>query len=214
MLATIVYSFTADLRYGIMELINRSIEIDPYERIAKVRPSDYTTAALSSPCTSSSQSDLIASTSKNKQIARSDSQEYFPRESRADDRFFVIASILLPYIAEVAYAFDVFYYHNHQQLDSGYDGLVSSILSVFVYLQYCAPLRSRCLRLFFYHTSLWSLSQIGTLAHVNRGLHVHMPIEQEHLFHFISRLEVILELFIPVFLDVRLVILTRDNVAF
>ncbi|CAF3010444.1 unnamed protein product [Rotaria socialis] len=36
----------------------------------RVRPSDYTTAALSSPCTSSSQSDLIASTSKNKQIAR------------------------------------------------------------------------------------------------------------------------------------------------
>ncbi|CAM4745752.1 unnamed protein product [Rotaria magnacalcarata] len=36
----------------------------------RVRPSDHTTAASSSSCTSSSQSDLIASTSKNKQIAR------------------------------------------------------------------------------------------------------------------------------------------------
>ncbi|CAF4123859.1 unnamed protein product, partial [Rotaria magnacalcarata] len=35
----------------------------------RVRPSDHTTAASSSSCTSSSQSDLIASTSKNKQIA-------------------------------------------------------------------------------------------------------------------------------------------------
>ncbi|CAF4027655.1 unnamed protein product, partial [Rotaria magnacalcarata] len=34
----------------------------------RVRPNDHTTAASSSSCTSSSQSDLIASTSKNKQI--------------------------------------------------------------------------------------------------------------------------------------------------
>ncbi|CAF4053306.1 unnamed protein product, partial [Rotaria magnacalcarata] len=35
----------------------------------RVRPSDHTTAASSSSCTSSSQFDLIASRSKNKQIA-------------------------------------------------------------------------------------------------------------------------------------------------
>jgi hypothetical protein len=41
-----------------------------------------------------------------------------------------------------------------------------------------------------------------------------MPLNQEHLFHFISRLEVILAIFIPVFFDSRFITLTKDNIAF
>ena len=41
-----------------------------------------------------------------------------------------------------------------------------------------------------------------------------MTIEQRHLFHFISRLEIILAIFIPVFFDTRLITLTKDNIAF
>ncbi|CAF3401778.1 unnamed protein product [Rotaria sp. Silwood1] len=183
-------------------------------------------------------------------MKRSDSEESLPSQSRADDRFFVFASVILPFLAQVAYLFDAFYYHIHGRSSSGYEGLLSSILSVFVYLQYSAPLRSRYLRL-FYHISLWILSEVGTLAHViyyakrndvfhtvfytlwatldtiyficliccrvfykHRGLRVHVSLEQEHLFYFISRLEVILALFIPVFFDTQLITLTRDNIAF
>lgn len=183
-------------------------------------------------------------------MKRTDSGESIHAISRADDRFFVVASVLLPYFAEAAYLFDVFYYHLHGKERTGYEGLLSSILSVFVYLQYCAPLRSRYVRL-FYHTSLWMISEIGTLAHViyyskendtfhvvlysiwafvdtiyficllccrvifkKRKLHIHMAMEQEHLFHFISRLEVILAIFIPVFFSTQFITLTRDNIAF
>jgi hypothetical protein len=48
----------------------------------------------------------------------------------------------------------------------------------------------------------------------HHNLHVHIPLEQEHLFHFISRLEIILAIFIPVFFDTHLITLTRDNIAF
>ncbi|CAF3604725.1 unnamed protein product [Rotaria sordida] len=177
-------------------------------------------------------------------------EESHPTPSRSDDRFFVCACVILPFLAEAAYIFDAFYYHSSANSASGYEGLLSSILSVFIYLQYCAPLRSRYIR-FFYHLSLWILTEVGTLAHIvyyvkkndalhiilytvwatvdtiyficliccrvfykHRGLHVHVPIEQEHLFHFMSRLEVILALFIPVFFDTHLTTLTRDNIAF
>lgn len=183
-------------------------------------------------------------------MRRTDSEESLSHASRADDRFFVITTVVLPILAQGAYLFDVFYYHSRSSPNSGYEGLLSSILSVFVYLQYCAPLRSRYLR-FFYHLFLWILSEVGTLGHViayskkgdtvqvilysvwatidsiyfacliycrvfskHHGLRVHMPIEQEHLFHFISRLEVILAIFIPVFLDNNLITLTKDNIAF
>lgn len=182
-------------------------------------------------------------------MRRAGSDESVSTQSRADDRFFVIATVTLPFIAQSAYIFDVFYYHTHEST-SGYEGLLSSILSVFTYLQYCVPLRSRYLR-FFYHLSLWILSEVGTIGHIvyyakkddifhvvlyaiwatidsiyficliycrvfskHRDLHVHMPIEQEHLFHFISRLEIILAIFIPVFFDIHLITLTRDNIAF
>lgn len=170
--------------------------------------------------------------------------------NRADDGFFVITTVLLPIIAQVAYIFDVFYYHSNGIINSGYEGLLSSILSVFGYLQYCVPIRSRFLR-FFYHLFLWILTEIGTLGHLisyakkndrfhmiiysvwgtidsiyfgcliyyrvftkDQHFRVHMAIEQRHLFHFISRLEVILAIFIPVFFDTRLVTLTKDNIAF
>ena len=183
-------------------------------------------------------------------MRRTDSDESLAPGGRADDRFFVIATVVLPFIAQGAYIFDVFYYHNHDASETGYEGLLSSILSVFNYLQYSVPLRSRYLR-FVYHLSLWLLSETGTIGHIvyyskkndvfhivlyavwatidtiyficliycrvfgkRRGLHVHMALEQEHLFHFISRLEVILAIFIPVFFDTRLITLTRDNIAF
>lgn len=181
---------------------------------------------------------------------KSDSAESIATKSRADDRFFVFAIVVLPFLAEAAYLFDVFYYHTHSSSSTGYEGLLSTILSVFIYLQYSAPLRSRYVR-FAYHFILWILSEVGTIGHVvyyarkhdtfhvvlyaiwavidsiyficliycrvfskHHGLRVHMPLEQEHLFHFISRLEVILAIFIPVFFDTRLITLTRDNIAF
>jgi hypothetical protein len=45
-------------------------------------------------------------------------------------------------------------------------------------------------------------------------LRIHIAIEQRHLFHFISRLEVILAIFIPVFFNTHLITLTKDNIAF
>jgi hypothetical protein len=181
---------------------------------------------------------------------QADSEESLSHSSRADDRFFVVATMVLPVLAQAAYLFDVFYYHTRQSGTAGYEGLLSSILSVFVYLQYCAPLRSRYVR-FIYHLFLWILSEVGTFGHVvfyarkndffhvtiysiwatidsvyfgcliycrvfskHHGLRVHMPVGQEHLFHFISRLEVILAIFIPVFFDSNLITLTKDNIAF
>lgn len=183
-------------------------------------------------------------------MRRTDSDESLTAKDRADDLFFVIATVTLPFLAQGAYLFDVFYYHTHNTSNSGYEGLLSSILSVFGYLQYTVPLRSRYLR-FVYHLFLWILSEIGTIGHIiyyskksdifqvvlnsmwaiidsiysicllycrvfskHRDLHVHMPLEQEHLFHFISRLEVILAIFIPVFFNTNLITLTRDNIAF
>lgn len=183
-------------------------------------------------------------------MRRSSIDESLAAGGRADDRFFVVATVVLPFLAQGAYIFDAFYYHTHDPSQTGYEGLLSSILSVFSYLQYSAPLRSRYLRL-FYHTFLWILSEVGTVAHLvyysrksdvfhivlygtwaaidtvyflcliycrvfskRYGLYVHIPLEQEHLFHFISRLEVILAIFIPVFFDTRLITLTRDNIAF
>ncbi|CAF0900915.1 unnamed protein product [Rotaria sordida] len=180
----------------------------------------------------------------------SDSEVSSSISSRADDKIFVIASVVLPILAQAAYIFDVFYYHFIGITDNGYEGLLSSILSVFAYLQYCAPIRSRFLR-FFYHLFLWILSAIATLGHLllcikkhdkfsivlysicgtidsiyfacliycrvfskDRSVRVHMAIEQRHLFRFISRLEVLLAIFIPVFFDKHLVTLTRDNIAF
>ncbi|CAF3518111.1 unnamed protein product [Adineta steineri] len=182
---------------------------------------------------------------------RGDSDESLSYQSRADDRFFVISTAVLPFLAQTAYIFDVFYYHTHSShASTGYGGLLSSILSVFFYLQYCVPLRSRYV-CFFYHFSLWILSEVGTIGHVifyakesgtlhvvlyilwglidsiyfacliycrvfskHYGLRVHMPIKQEHLFSFISRLELILAIFIPIFLDSNHIKLTRDNIAF
>ena len=96
---------------------------------------------------------------------RSDSEESLYRASRADDRFFVLTTLLLPVIAQGAYLFDVFFYHMKPKGTARYEGLLSSILSVFVYLQYCVPLRRRYSR-FFYHLFLWILAEVGTLAHI------------------------------------------------
>ena len=183
-------------------------------------------------------------------MRRTDSDESLSTRSRAEDLFFLVATVALSYFAQGAYLFDVFYYHTHYASTGGYEGLLSSILSVFVYLQYSVPIRSRYIR-FFYHLSLWILSEVGTVGHVvfyarkndtfhlvlyciwatidtifficllycrvfskHHGLRVHIALEQEHLFHFISRLEVILAIFIPVFFNTNFITLTRDNIAF
>ena len=188
--------------------------------------------------------------SHRNRMFRSDSEESLATVRRSEDRFFLIATVALPILAQGAYLFDVFYYHSQAGATIGYEGLLSSILSVFGYLQYCVPIRSRFVR-FFYHLFLWILSEIGTFGHVihyarkgdifhiivyviwgtidslffgflihcrvfskHQGLRIHMPIEQQHLFRFISRLEVILAIFIPVFFDPRLITLTKDNIAF
>jgi len=79
--------------------------------------------------------------------------------------FFVIATVILPFPAQGAYLFDVYYYHTHSASSTGYEGLLSSILSIFVYLQYNVPLQS-CYLLFFYHLFLWILSKVGTIGHI------------------------------------------------
>jgi hypothetical protein len=53
------------------------------------------------------------------------------------------------FIAQVTHIFDVFYYHYNRIIDSGYEGLLSSILSVFAYLQYCVQILS-CSMIYFY----------------------------------------------------------------
>ena len=68
-------------------------------------------------------------------------------------------------MAQGAYIFDVFYYHYYGLISSRYEGLLSTILSVFAYLQYCVPIQSRFIR-FIYHLFLWILAVIGTLCHL------------------------------------------------
>jgi hypothetical protein len=49
---------------------------------------------------------------------------------------------------------------------------------------------------------------------VYRQLDHHIEVENKHIFHFISRLEVILAIFIPIFINQEYSTITRDNIAF
>jgi hypothetical protein len=165
------------------------------------------------------------------------------------DKFFIWGMILLPILSLCAYIFDAFYYYYtlHQSSSSIYEGLLSTIVIVFSYLQYCAPIKSRRL-LFAYHVLLWVLVEIGHIGYilsfthsgkkfsivifvgwmicdtlftsgllycrVYRRLDYNIEVENKHIFHFISRLEVILAIFIPVFLSRNFSTITRDNIAF
>ena len=165
------------------------------------------------------------------------------------DNFFLWAMVLLPILSSTAYIFDAFYYYYTvcQSESSIYEGLLSTILMVFSYLQYCTPIKSRRL-LIFYHLLLWVLVEIGHIGYilsyiyskktssiiifvgwmlldltftvsllycrVHKQLDHHIIVENKHIFHFISRLEVILAIFIPVFINQELTTITHHNIAF
>ncbi|CAF0868731.1 unnamed protein product [Adineta steineri] len=165
------------------------------------------------------------------------------------DGFFLWAMVILPILSLCAYVGDAFYFYHEalEQTPSLYEGLLSTILILFAYLQYCAPIKSRELRL-AYHILLYILIETGHVGYIfaysctkdlfsviifvgwmlcdtfftagliycriYRQLHFHIEVENKHIFHFISRLDVILALFIPVFLNKDLSTTTRDSIAF
>jgi hypothetical protein len=49
---------------------------------------------------------------------------------------------------------------------------------------------------------------------VYRRFDHHIEVENKHIFHFISRLEVILAIFIPIFINQEFSTIQRDNIAF
>ncbi|CAF0808359.1 unnamed protein product [Adineta steineri] len=177
------------------------------------------------------------------------------------DGFFLWAMIILPILSLCAYVGDAFYFYHvaHKTTPSLYEGLLSTILILFAYLQYCAPIKSRALRL-AYHILLYILIEVGHIGYIltysykknlfsviifvgwmlcdtvftaaliycrvyrgcdrgrgrryKRKLDVHIDAENKDIFHFISRLDVILALFIPIFLNADFSTTTRDNIAF
>ncbi|CAF0868770.1 unnamed protein product [Adineta steineri] len=175
------------------------------------------------------------------------------------DGFFLWAMIILPILSLCAYVGDAFYFYHvaHHTTPSLYEGLLSTILILFAYLQYCAPIKSRAL-LLAYHILLYILIEVGHIGYIltysykknlfsiiifvgwmlcdtfftaaliycrvyrgyerGRGhkprLNVHIDAENKDIFHFISRLDVILALFIPIFLNADFSTTTRDNIAF
>ena len=165
------------------------------------------------------------------------------------DRFFLWGMIILPILSLCAYNFDA-YFHYIQSLKHSptiYEGLLSTIVIIFAYLQYCAPIRSKYL-CFAYHLLLWFFIEAGHIGYllsfihdeknfsiviyvgwmildlvftlallycrVYRGLDPHIEVHNKHIFHFISRLEVILAIFIPIFLNQEYSTINRDSIAF
>ena len=166
------------------------------------------------------------------------------------DRFFLWAMTVLPVLSLCAYVFDAYFYYFHtiRVLDATvYEGLLSSIVLVFAYLQYCVPLESRSL-LCAYYLLLWALNEIGHVGYmlaciykgnlftavilgawmildiihtsgllycrVYRQLDYYIDVKNKHIFHFISRLEFMLAIFIPIFISQEYTTITRDNIAF
>ncbi|CAF3355758.1 unnamed protein product [Rotaria socialis] len=162
------------------------------------------------------------------------------------DRFFLYAMIVLPFFATGSYLFDALYHYEYDSKDRTYEGLLSTIVIVFAYLQYCAPIRSRKALTLYYvllcmvkeaASIVYLLSYIrahdvfkivcyicfliidlfftAALIHcrVINNYESHIVVENKHLFHFISRLEVILTIFIPVYMNVKFSSLTRYTIA-
>lgn len=163
------------------------------------------------------------------------------------DNFFLWSMVILPIIAEGAYIFDAYYFLTNYSYTHDYQGLLSTILIVFTYLRYCAPIESRYM-LASYYVLLCLLSVAGTVGYlivyighkdtfnvviyigwgvleiimtmlliyyrVIRHCHPTFHVESKHLFHFISRLEVVLAIFIPFFINNISITLTKHSVAF
>lgn len=165
------------------------------------------------------------------------------------DRFFLYAMIILPFLSTGAYLFDSWYHYQHHSNERTYEGLLSTIMIVFSHLQYCAPIRSRKARAVF-HISLCLLGLVGTLGYllhyareekketfqivfycsmmiidvfytmgilycrVKHDYESHIVVENKHIFYFVSRLEVILTIFIPIYMNVKYTSLTRNVIAY
>jgi hypothetical protein len=163
------------------------------------------------------------------------------------DRFFLYAMIILPFCSSGSYLFDAWLHYRYHPEERTYEGLLSTIVLVFSYLQYCAPIRSRkalaiyyillCLitelasigyliyyiqkkeivKIIFYSCMLVFdlLFTIGLIyCRVYNDYESHIVVENKHLFHFMSRLEVILTIFIPVYMDHKYTSLTRNIIAY
>ena len=163
------------------------------------------------------------------------------------DNFFLWSMVILPIVAEGSYIFDAWYFESHFSLLHSYNGLLSTILVVFTYLRYCAPIESRKILAAFY-ILLCVLNEVGTIGYlivygrhkdtyniviylgwgllelaitsgllyyrVFKGCLPTFHVDSKHLFHFISRLEVILAIFIPFFVNNISITLTKHSVAF
>ena len=163
------------------------------------------------------------------------------------DRFFLYAMIVIPFIGSGTYLFDAWYYYVYHPIGQSYCGLLSTIFVVFSYLQYAAPIRSRFAR-GVYHILLWMINAAAIIGYlvtaitwhdtfkiviyicfflieiyftagliycrVYRNYECHISVENKQLFHFMSRLEVLLTIFIPVFAHANYESLTRNTVAY
>ncbi|UJR12725.1 hypothetical protein I4U23_016899 [Adineta vaga] len=164
------------------------------------------------------------------------------------DRFFLYAMIILPFIGTGSYVFDAWYYYIHySEHKRNYCGLLSTIVIIFSYLQYSAPIRSRRARA-LYHILLWLLNEAAIIGYLCSSVAQHATfkiiiyvcfffieiyftlgllycrvykdfesniiVENKHLFHFISRLDVILTIFIPMYLNYNYESFTRNTIAY
>ena len=163
------------------------------------------------------------------------------------DRFFLYAMVLLPFFSSGSYLFDAWHHYGHPHTERTYEGLLSTIVIVFSFLKYCAPIRSRKL-LAIYFLLLCLITELATLAYLIHYIHKkdilkiifyclmfiidllftigliycrvihqyqsHIVVENKHLFQFMSRLEVILTIFIPVYMNVSYTSLTRNIIAY
>jgi hypothetical protein len=154
--------------------------------------------------------------------------------------------VILPILAECAYIYDA-YYLLFRSSGHKYEGIFSTILIVFTYMRYCAPIESHR-RLGLYYVVLCVLNEAGNIGYILayfkykdtydiviyfgwailelvmtgcliyyravKGCQPNFHLESKHLFAFISRLEIILAIYIPFFLINQSVTLTKHSIAF
>ncbi|CAF0721280.1 unnamed protein product [Adineta steineri] len=163
------------------------------------------------------------------------------------DQFFLYAMIVLPICSSSAYVFDAWFHFQYPTEERSYEGLLSTITIVFLFLQYCVPIRSRK-ALTIYYIILCMITETGTIGYliyyiekkdivnmifyscsilfdllftsgliycrVIKQYESHILVENKHLFHFMSRLEVILTIFIPAYMNSNYTSLTRKMIAY